>query len=111
MNDGLWGGGKATALLNAATATGAGSTVRTNGFRTYSIQVISTGSPDAVKVNVEGSNDGATWFVIGAWDSSTPQTSGDIVVIKDSPCLYIRPNLATLTNGTAPTVTAYITAV
>jgi hypothetical protein len=93
--------------LNAVTATGAGQEFNgpagmLNGF-TWSVVV--TGSPTACVVNLEGSiNDGTNWFTLDTSSATTSEMRH--VVNKD--VQLIRANLATLTAGTAPTVTARI---
>jgi hypothetical protein len=94
--------------LNAATATGAGSEFTASqagdtrsGF-TWTVVV--TGSPTAVVVNLEGSIDGANWFTLDTCNATTSEMRH--VINKD--VVSLRANLATLTAGTAPTVTARI---
>lgn len=100
---------KETTLLNAATATGAGS-VFTPGFEPseYSWQIAVTGAPTGVSVQFQISRADAAdnggnpvWETV---DTSTTTTS-EIRHISNAPGLQIRANLATLTGGTAPTVT------
>lgn len=104
-------GAVALTSLSAATATGAGtSQAYTFARQAFALQVTSTGTPTAVIVNLEASLDGSHWFKVGAWNS-TLQTTGDIVFVSDAPCYTIRANLATLTGGTSPTVTATVAAI
>jgi hypothetical protein len=95
--------------LSAATGTGAGTSFDagqvgdTRSGITWSVVV--TGAPSACVVNLEGSiNSGANWFTLDTCNATTSEMRH--VVNKD--VQLIRANLATLTAGTAPTVTARI---
>lgn len=92
--------------LNAVTTTGAGtSAALTVAASTHTYHVIVTGSPTSVNVDLEGSIDGVTWFVL---DSSTTTTS-EMRHVVNKLVENIRANLTTLTGGTSPTVTVEIT--
>jgi hypothetical protein len=97
--------------LNAVTAAGSGaastySTTRQN----FGLQVNTTGSPTVATINLEGTLDGSHWFKLAQWNLSN-QATGDIVFATMTPVLGIRANLITLTGGTSPTVTAYLSAI
>lgn len=95
------------ALLNAATATGAGTLLATPGIdRFHSIQVMGGGTVPATAcvVKLEGSLDGTNWAPILTWTLGT-QAYKDIISLANFPVIYVRANLTTLTGGTAPTVT------
>lgn len=94
-------------ILNAATATGAGSAyanaVRRIGgkFANYTWQTVLTGAPTGVSITLQGSDDGANWTTI---DTSTLAT-GETRYVANTPVTFLRANVGTLTGGTAPTVT------
>lgn len=98
-------------LLTAATATGAGASVRLKkGVQEHTVQVIITGAPTAVTVALESSlNDGVTWNSIGTYAFS----AGDLAAasamyhVVNKPAELVRANVTTLTGGTSPTVTCY----
>lgn len=94
------------ASLNAVTTTGAGAVTDLGVVRSvHTVQTIVTGAPASVAVNLEGSLNGST-----AWATlvSSTSTTGDIQTVSGKAVRYVRANLATLTGGTAPTVTALI---
>ena len=98
---------------NASTATGVGVSAAMPQYgqsRTppskFTWQTITTGSPSGVSVNLEGSIDGANWVIL---DNSTA-TAGEIRCVVNYPMKFVRTNLATLTGGTAPTVTGQFVA-
>lgn len=89
-------------LLNAVTATGAGSiTTLSTGMEIHTWTTVVTGAPSAVSINLEGSIDGTNFFTL---DNETTTTS-DMQHVVNKAVTSIRANLATLTGGTAPTVT------
>ena len=90
-------------LLDAATATGASAYVNEYSSN-YAVQVVVTGSPSAVTVNLEGSLDGVNFVQLG-----TASAAG-MFWVTDTPVKYVRANLATLTGGTSPTVTVTMSA-
>lgn len=89
-------------LLNAVTATGAG-TAYSSKVEPVSIawQITATGSPTGVSVTLEGSNDNSTWTVLDTSTITTEETRQ----ATGRPFKFIRANLGTLTGGTTPTVT------
>ncbi len=99
----------AITFLNAVTSTGV-SDIKQLPFlvEKHTVQVTITGAPSAVTVDLEGSLDGETFFVL----STHPFTGGELTATAamfhtvDKPVTYIRLNLLTLTAGTSPTVTA-----
>jgi hypothetical protein len=101
----------AAILLNAATATGAGNSVRMDrkpAKHTIAVTMGGTVVATAVTVAAEGSLDDSTWFAL----ASHAFTAGEITAeqamfhLANMPVKYIRANLTTLTGGTAPTITA-----
>lgn len=69
----------------------------------HAIQVTTTGSPSTISVTVQGSLDGANWSTLGSAITATGLT-----FIADSPVLFLRAVLGTLTGGTSPTVTVTV---
>ena len=96
--------------LAAATAVGAGASMQyVEALVHHDIQVIITGAPTAVRVDVESSNDGGTtWGAIDTWSLAGGDVSGGHSFTSGQPVMMMRANLVTLTAGTTPTVTAYI---
>ena len=102
--------GQPQTLLGAVAATGI-STIYLDVWNTrggwplhYTWTTLTTGSPASVTVNIEGSIDGTNFYQL---DQSV-NTSGELRSIANKPVRWIRANLATLTGGTAPTVTVQI---
>lgn len=95
-----------TASLTSAAATGPGTTTDLGVVRSvHTLQTSTTGTPSAVTVNLEGSLAAAgPWVTLVASTSTT----GDVQTVSGKAVRYVRANLATLTGGTAPTVTALI---
>lgn len=96
---------KEATLLNAVTATGAG-TALSPGFACshYSWHIVVTGAPTAVSVTLEVSNDGGnSWQVVDTSTTTTEEIRHITGAGKEG--LLVRANLGTLTGGTAPTVT------
>jgi len=100
----------AVLLLNAATATGAGSvhTVRTRPAK-HTVQCTMGGDvvATAVTVDLEGSLDNSSWFSLAshAFTAAEITATSAMFHIVDKSVRYIRLNLTTLTGGTNPTVT------
>lgn len=69
----------------------------------HAIQVVITGSPSSVSLTVQGSLDGANWFTLGS-----AITAAGLTFIADSPVLFMRTNLGTLSGGTSPKVTVTV---
>ncbi|MDP2362896.1 MAG: hypothetical protein Q8M94_03900 [Ignavibacteria bacterium] len=89
-------------LLNAVTGTGAGvSNTLKALFGKMTWEIVVTGDPTVVQVDLEGSINNSTWYAL---DSSTTLTS-EMRHVVNKPVNYVRANLITLTAGTAPTVT------
>ena len=100
----------AALLLNAATATGAGSSVRMNRKPSaHTIQAVMGGTvvATAVTVDIEASLDKTTWFALVSHAFSAGEITAESAMfhLADMPTKYLRANLTTLTGGTAPTVT------
>lgn len=95
-----------TTSLNAAAATGPGTTVDLGVVRSsHTMQTSTTGAPTGVTVNLEGS-----LASTGPWTTlvASTSTTGDVQTVSGKAVRYVRANLAVLTGGTAPTVTALI---
>ena len=95
-------------LLNAATGTGASSSVKVSQIPSeHSVQVTITGSPDAVVVALQGSLDDTTFVTLASHTLTAAELSAAAAIfhVVDKPVRYVRANLTTLTNGTDPTVT------
>jgi len=99
----------AVKLLDAVTATGAGTTwpVRMKP-RNHTVQVTITGVPTAVTIDLEGSLDDTTWVSLASHIMSAGELTATAAMfhVVDKPVRYVRLNLILLTAGTAPTVTA-----
>lgn len=95
-------------LINAA-ATGRGP-IRFLGPNrgVYSLQVKQTGGATGVVVTLDGSNNGTDFFTIGTWTLAS-QSNNDIIFVVDKPIAYAQANLTTLSGGTTPTVSAWLT--
>lgn len=89
-------------LLDAATATGAG-TAYWLGFlpSNHTWEVSYTGTASAVDVKLQGSIDNSSWFDLDTYDTASTPTMRHVV---NKPVNYIRANLVTFTNGTTMTV-------
>lgn len=95
--------------LNKVTTTGAGEPLTfTKLWKDHTVQVTTTGAPTAVTIDLEGSLDNATFFVL----ASHVFTAGELTDSKamfhviDKVVRNVRLNLSTLTGGSSPTVTA-----
>lgn len=71
----------------------------------FTWQTLTTGGPASVAVNFVGSLDGTTWSQL---DTST-NTSGEIRSVSGKPMRFVGCVPATLTGGTAPTITCQLT--
>jgi hypothetical protein len=99
-----------TVSLNAAAsapATGAVAPLRA-GCNKSAMQVSFTGGSPTVVVNLKGSIDGTNYFTLATFNTSG-NASGDIVT-SSTPVAYLRADLATLSGGSSPTVTATLLA-
>ena len=97
-------------LLDAATATGAGSTQKTYSIpsaHTVAATMGGTVVATAVTVALEGSLDDSTWFTLASHVFTAAEITAEAAMfhIADKPVKFVRANLETLTGGTAPTVT------
>jgi hypothetical protein len=97
-------------LLNAATATGAGSSQKVSQIpsqHTVAATMGGTVVATAVTVDLEGSIDDTTWFQLARHAFSAGEISAEAAMfhVIDKPVRYVRANLITLTGGTDPTVT------
>jgi hypothetical protein len=102
----------ANVMLNAVTATGAGTGYSVpvslgdhgdpkSGF---SWQTVVTGAPSTVNDEIDCSSDDSHWQSV----STNTTATGNFTTVSYAACLYIRANLTTLTGGTSPTVTVYL---
>lgn len=88
-------------ILDAAAATGAGSTYQTDRvYADHGWMITVTGAPTGVSVTLQGSLDGSAWVTL---DTSTITTQ-EIRFVTAKPVVFVRANLGTLTGGTSPTV-------
>ena len=97
-------------LLNAATATGAGSSQKVSQIpsqHTVAATMGGTVVATAVTVDLEGSIDDTTWFQLARHVFSAGEISAEAAMfhVIDKPVRYVRANLIALTGGTDPTVT------
>lgn len=100
----------AVLLLNAATATGAGSAFTLRVMPTKHTVAATMGGTvvaTAVTVDLEGSIDNSTWFTLASHVFTAAQITAEAAMfhVIDKPVRYARLNLITLTGGNAPTVT------
>lgn len=96
--------------LNAANATGAGTTIsvplyleETNNvgvFLTY------TGTPTTTSTTLQCTDDGSTWYTVGS--ALTGNTAQAALFTVPPGAISVRLNLGTLSGGTAPTVTGKV---
>lgn len=92
---------------SAVTSTGACTSGQVSNISSrITFTVVVTGAPSAVTLNIEGSIDNTSWFIL---DTSTTTTS-EMRHIANKGIHYLRGNLATLTGGSTPTVTVKLSA-
>lgn len=97
--------------LNGALVTGAGSEIQFSApVVNVSMQVSWTSNPSVVKVILQGTIDRLNWFTLATMDTGASGASGDIVGGSTLAVIGARANVVTLTGGTAPAVTAVISA-
>ena len=95
--------------LNAATATGAGSSRWTRGAEKVTVELSWTGQPTAVSVTLEKRIGTGVWTVVGSAMTDAPADADDQFMYDFNEMDgEIRLNLGTLTDGTAPTCTGII---
>ena len=92
-------------LLNAAAAIGAGNPQKSNVpfDELITFQIVTTGSPSQVNVDIEGSIDGGENYEVLLSHDVTAE--GKMFHVSGKPVTHIRGNLKTLTGGSSPTVT------
>ncbi len=100
----------ARVILDAATATGAGSTFKVFTIPDkHTVQATMGGTvvATAVTVDLEGSLDGTVWEALATHVFTAAQITAEAAIfhVVNAPIKYVRGNLITLTGGTAPTVT------
>ena len=99
----------AITFLDEVEATGA-SSIKALPFLVakHTVQVTTTGEPTAVTVDLEGSLDGVTFFVLSSHAFSGAEITAEAAMfhVVDKPVNFVRLDLTTLTGGTDPTVTA-----
>lgn len=98
--------------IDASLVTVVGSIWECDGCTKFGLQVILGGTVVATGcvVTLQGTLDGTNYFTLATWDVTAPLASGAIVFAVDKPVRKIRANCTTLSGGTAPTVTAYLSA-
>lgn len=90
-------------LLDAVESPVSGSAIQLKKTVTYcTVQVIATGSPAAVDVELEGSLDGTNYSALATHSVSLP---ADIFHVAGKPVTHVRGKLTNLSGGTSPTVT------
>lgn len=94
--------------LSGATSPGAGAAADVSGCLSFAMQVVHTGLPTTITVELEGTINGTHWVTLATWTNLAP---GDIVFVVDKPVAQVRANLTALLGGTSPTVSAWIIAV
>lgn len=93
--------------LNAATANGTGTAYNLgHAFSNWEVQIVTTGSPAAFSVQLQGCEDGLTFQNIG----SAITTAGLTSVTSNTPLTTVQCVLSGLSGGTNPTITAVIVA-
>ncbi len=95
-------------LLNAATATGAGSSIGARAAK-MSFQAVGTTSAGAgaAVIDIEGSLDGSNWVVIGTISLTLSTTAANDGFTSDAPWTHIRGNVKSI-SGTGAAVTLYM---
>ena len=94
--------------LAAATATGPGTEITVppslvGGFISgFTWDVVLTGSPTSVTVDLEGTIDGTTWAVYDNYTGSADTQRH----VANKPGLRLRANLTALSGGSSPTVSS-----
>ncbi len=96
--------------LNAATVTGPGDDFALPHFiigaqlEKLTWEIVITGAPTAIQVDLQGSLDGVNWYQIDTYNT----VANTLRFVVDKRVRFVRANLITLTGGTSPTVTANI---
>ncbi len=96
-------------LLDGVTATGESESVAfTKLVKDHTIQVIVTGTPSGVTVDLEGSLDDTTFFQLATHAFSGGEITAQKAMfhVENKVIKNVRLNLTALSGGTAPTVTA-----
>lgn len=98
----------ATTLLNAVTATGAGTAERTHPVTTHWFQIYFTGTVTALTVAMETSLDGTNWVVIATKAFSAGEITAKCAALSaiGYPTERIRANITAYT-GTGPVTVLY----
>lgn len=96
-------------LLDGVTADTTGAWKTAFGCRTFSMQVVLTGTPTGGVVTLEGSNDGSN-AIPTALATFTIGTDANLEAkyVVDKPVAFVRAKLASLAGGTSPTVSAKV---
>lgn len=110
-------------LLNGQSAAGASGSGNTQGpgdgplfnlfvpYMAAAVQAEIFGSPAACVINIMALLNGATWDTIAVLDISEGYISGEIQPIAlPAQVLQVKANLATLSGGSNPSVSCYLTA-
>jgi len=92
-------------LINAAIGTGIGKNMPVKFGYMITVQIVTTGSPTGLVVDLEGSIDGENYVQIATHNAIT---LGNMFHVADKGVTYVRPNVTTLSGGTSPTVTVYV---
>ena len=68
----------------------------------HTVEVVTTGTPSAATLQLEGSLDGSNWYALSA---AMDVSSSTMFHVLDAPVAFIQGNLVSLTGGSSPTVT------
>lgn len=91
-----------TAILSAATATGAGSVFTPWGAkRTFQAYGTTSAGAGAASINIEGSNDSSNWLTIGNISLTLATTASNDGFASDAPWRFIRANVASISGTNA----------
>lgn len=98
--------------IDGATAVGPGTPIEFDTPRIFvsaAMQIVSTGSPSTLVVNLEISIDGVHYVDVR---QVTNPANGEIDgVSNQGACLFVRANLVTLSGGSSPTVDVFLAVV
>jgi hypothetical protein len=97
------------ALLSEAASTGPGNPYTpVSGIKNHTLQLITTGSPTAVVVTLEGCLDTDVYCTLMEYTMSAEELSSGCAIAYLGGYIVdkVRATLSTLTGGTSPTVTA-----
>lgn len=95
-------------LLDGATATGAGTSCTTvNTKRTFQASGSVSASTGAASIDIEVSNDGTNWIVLGTISLTLGTTTTSDGFVSDAPWKHVRANVDSI-SGTDASVDVYM---